>query len=545
MVAIEIGSKKMKRTKQILCICLIAALVLASLVMPVGAESLLQAEDFTLDVSYGTIKCGTPTEFTLTTSGGSGTYKYMFNCVYRYTDGQWSYDTDPSKTGNLKNNPTKDNNGYQEDNTFKYTFYASGYYRLYFYTMDLGSPPYKTKRVIVNITINDPDYPTAEAKADAVAQQCLDAGNTTDFDKALWLHDWVINNCKYDYTYLYCGAEGALCRGTGTCSAYHQAYTMLLNRVGIENSSVQGAGHVWTGVKLDGKWYQVDTTWDDGYSQEELKYMYFGVTQELKVIAHQTSDIEDINDSTREYTSLDENYFIHTGKVSKWADPVKKQIQENLDAGKTSFDIVPSNELNVTCWYVIYRLVAYSLQKEEYTSDSKHYAITASYVPDDASKQTYTGGKIHVEAERTYNLRGNVNTSCKDGTSIEIIDKNGVKQFAQINGNSYSCKLHDEGEYKVIIKGSSNYVSREYSINMTDDVIENLMLCQLGDANCDGGISAADITQIARHIARLNVETDDYTLKLFNVDRSDDGIITASDATKLARYASGVISSLA
>lgn len=32
-----------------------------------------------------------------------------------------------------------------------------------------------------------------------------------------------------------------------------QAYVMLLNRVGIESARITGNGHVWTGVKLDGK----------------------------------------------------------------------------------------------------------------------------------------------------------------------------------------------------------------------------------------------------------------------------------------------------
>ena len=65
---------------------------------------------------------------------------------------------------------------------------------------------------------------------------------------------------------------------------------------------------------------------------------------------------------------------------------------------------------------------------------------------------------------------------------------------------------------------------------------------EVGDANCDGKLSAADITRIARHLAEISVEEDPYIISLFDTDKS--GAVNAADATHLARYLARIIDKL-
>jgi hypothetical protein len=55
--------------------------------------------------------------------------------------------------------------------------------------MDLGVTPAKTYRKNITITIEDENYPGIDAIVESVCEECVTAGNTTDYDKALWLHD--------------------------------------------------------------------------------------------------------------------------------------------------------------------------------------------------------------------------------------------------------------------------------------------------------------------------------------------------------------------
>jgi transglutaminase/protease-like cytokinesis protein 3 len=60
-------------------------------------------------------------------------------------------------------------------------------------------------------------------------------------------------------------ATGILLNGKGVCEAYASAYQLCLEILGVENyimTSYDGA-HVWNRVKVDGKWYHVDVTWND------------------------------------------------------------------------------------------------------------------------------------------------------------------------------------------------------------------------------------------------------------------------------------------
>lgn len=94
--------------------------------------------------------------------------------------------------------------------------------------------------------------------------------DTTNEDKILAFHDYIINNTKYDKkretnnsTYKSNIAYGPLIEGYAVCGGYADAMALFLNRLNIPNYKVASKTHVWNAVYLDKKWVHLDLTWDD------------------------------------------------------------------------------------------------------------------------------------------------------------------------------------------------------------------------------------------------------------------------------------------
>ena len=304
------------------------------------------------------ITCGMPTTFKLSSEGTTDKVQYA---LYSLTteDGTIVYDTSYGSNGKF----------FSKD-SFDFTFYASGTYYIRFAIMDTGVSPYvwfNTGLYGIKLVIDDKGYPTVENVVADLKAQC-EKTCTTDYEKAVWFNDWLVENCRYDFSYSYCAPEGALARGLGTCEAYHRAYVMLLNSVGIATDRISGDGHVWTGVQLDGNWYHIDTTWDDaGYEDNsvDLQHLYFGLNDELMNQIH--SSVTSSNGISAH--SLEDNYFIKTGKIKKWSDQYVSTIREHLNNGENTFDITINDSMIDSYKQIIYYLVAYQLSNTDWSGD--------------------------------------------------------------------------------------------------------------------------------------------------------------------------------
>ncbi len=138
-----------------------------------------------------------------------------------------------------------------------------------------------------------------------------------EFEKERIIHDYVIEKCKYiektggTYSSLY----GCLVNGQSSCEGYAKAMKYLLDECGIENYLAVGTtedensavqGHAWNIVKIDGKYYHLDATWDD--TEEDSapnRYAYFNITdEEIKV----THDVEER--FLGRCVANDDNYYV-------------------------------------------------------------------------------------------------------------------------------------------------------------------------------------------------------------------------------------------
>ncbi len=124
----------------------------------------------------------------------------------------------------------------------------------------------------------------------------------SDYEKVLYLHDWLVKKCTPDTNSYgdnraeWCKtmwpntAYGAIVDGRPNVLGYAKGMLYLLSRAGFEVSFAEGIGlsslHLWIKVKVDGKWYNIDPTWDDPYGAAQttdpnyVRYDYFMVTDE-------------------------------------------------------------------------------------------------------------------------------------------------------------------------------------------------------------------------------------------------------------------------
>ena len=102
----------------------------------------------------------------------------------------------------------------------------------------------------------------------------------SDAEKALLIHDRLAVNCSYDFTFsgLAYNMYGALVNGSAVCDGYSRAYSSLLRCVDVENIRCMSESmcHAWNLVKIDGKYYHVDVTWDDPTVVDGYSHSYEG-----------------------------------------------------------------------------------------------------------------------------------------------------------------------------------------------------------------------------------------------------------------------------
>lgn len=113
----------------------------------------------------------------------------------------------------------------------------------------------------------------------------LELEKKSRYKKIKKIHDFVVNYLQYSHggAYPY-SAYGALTEGSAVCQGYAQLMYKLLMVAGIPCKTVTGKvymngimeDHVWNVVKLKGKWYYLDATWDDPVGNGDmLIYDYF------------------------------------------------------------------------------------------------------------------------------------------------------------------------------------------------------------------------------------------------------------------------------
>lgn len=330
-----------------------------------------------LKVEWNEPKLGEDTTFHVSADGGSGRYLFRMDAPSYSEPGEYSFESvaDPSRGAWIQYTDEC------ESHDFEFTMTASGVYNFRFYVMDKTSGVYYM-RVSTNIQVSDRAYPSVGDIVNAAVKKCSKETDGSDYEKALWLHDWLLQQLDYDHSLKWSSAESALTRKLGTCQAYESAYSKLLTAAGITNAETRDTydGHTWNAMKLDGKWYQVDCTWDDtkdNYYNFDPTHLYFGLTDELMALAHNGHNkIYTASGYGTRSTSLADNYFVRNGDAAKWARAYAERIQKNLNAGKTKFEVSTDNASYPPSISGIQNgIIAYALNQMTWKAGSKKVAL--------------------------------------------------------------------------------------------------------------------------------------------------------------------------
>ncbi len=164
----------------------------------------------------------------------------------------------------------------------------------------------------------------------------------SDYEKALALHDWLIEHVEYQLSSLsdfY--ADAALLDGYGVCQSYSNAYALLLGKAGIKNQLVSTSIHSWNLVLLDGEWYHIDCTSDDSGGNP---HRYFALSDYA---------IGSTGESGSTYSNAyQNNYAYRTGLLDSFINQYTSTIQTMIDEGNNEFllsvtDSIPNDSENI------------------------------------------------------------------------------------------------------------------------------------------------------------------------------------------------------
>ena len=134
---------------------------------------------------------------------------------------------------------------------------------------------------------------TISDKVDEVIKSKIKS-NMSDKTKIKVIHDYIINNTKYDkegekiiendstfFKYSSNKASGPVMYNLALCGGYTDYMMLFLDKLNILSFKVSSDNHIWNVVNLDGKWYHLDLTWDDpvtNNNQDILLHDYFLIT---------------------------------------------------------------------------------------------------------------------------------------------------------------------------------------------------------------------------------------------------------------------------
>lgn len=135
----------------------------------------------------------------------------------------------------------------------------------------------KTTMIVSKVSFSYTMEAAEAAEALAFYRQSVEAilvqipEGMTDFDRVLWLHDYLCIRYRYDNEMNNFDAYTFLRDGKGVCQAYTLTYMALLQACGIQvdYATSDEMNHIWNLVELDGVWYHVDVTWDDPINRNQ------------------------------------------------------------------------------------------------------------------------------------------------------------------------------------------------------------------------------------------------------------------------------------
>lgn len=188
------------------------------------------------------------------------------------------------------------------------------------------------------------DYNTAMNMQTSMANQAAKivekCSGYSDYNKVKFIYEYLIKNSSYGGNYGG-SAYGPIVDGHGTCLGYAKATFYLLSKAGLDVLYVVGRDqdmHAWVKVKINGSWYNVDTTWGDPNSTvteddpSYVNYDFLCVTD--RYILNTRPTVYDLSKfySMPSATSNDLNWFVLNGCYAETYEDGVNILREQIKA---------------------------------------------------------------------------------------------------------------------------------------------------------------------------------------------------------------------
>lgn len=167
----------------------------------------------------------------------------------------------------------------------------------------------------------------------------------SDYDKELAIHNYVCSKITYsndssnaDITNCY----GGLVLGRGNCQAYADSFDLLCGLAGLTTGRIgctaNGAEHSLNYIRLDGQYYFVDCTFDDGISDLERGYGLFYFNLPYSIISQDHSF--DYIPFAHSQVLNSYNYYLHNNIYADSADSLAQAYASIVSSGSSSGEII-------------------------------------------------------------------------------------------------------------------------------------------------------------------------------------------------------------
>ena len=220
-------------------------------------------------------------------------YQGLLNIIYSTLNNGW--DTFTFYCPDEYSDCLKDINKISKDTTLLSNI--NNYVHPYNNYSKIGIVTKTSGEVTINITklYSEDDIDKINKGVDDIITKYI-TNDMSDDDKLLKIHDYIINNTRYDinksnsasYT-----ALGPLFNGTAVCSGYADLMAIFISKFGLKNYKVASNTHVWNAVLINGEWLNIDLTWDDPITKDSevdtLQHDFFLVNTN-KLLEFDTKD---------------------------------------------------------------------------------------------------------------------------------------------------------------------------------------------------------------------------------------------------------------
>lgn len=270
----------------------------------------------------------------------------------------------------------------------------------------------------------------------------------TDFDKVLAIHDKIIDDYDYwqlydnegneifdssDYPQITSSPMAFFLYGKATCVGYSQLFGAVMEKLGIETEYCTNENHIWNLVRVDGKWYHIDTTHDDPIyttSTDEggtkrvyykgARHKYFLVSEET-MLADSGRFISNPWEYTKYYSAEDKTYEENT-VFSLFGDVFTMFVKNSsgnydfsVSAGdKNSYTFTSGIKLSDVLHTNIYKTQSgnYAVQFYDLNGDLSQYDIFVGYY----DKNGVMLGKQNADITNLYTGDSKINYYKTSGT---------------------------------------------------------------------------------------------------------------------------------